>query len=112
MREITREVLKTKLDHKEDFKLVMVMPKETYEAMHIPGSIYVESIEDGIGKLHKEDEIVVYCTGRPCRNSEVAYRFLEARGYPKIYYYAGGLPDWQAAGYPLEGRLAKTTTPK
>jgi rhodanese-related sulfurtransferase len=30
---------------------------------------------------------------------------LERNGYKKIRRYAGGLQDWEEAGYPLEGSL-------
>jgi rhodanese-related sulfurtransferase len=32
-----------------------------------------------------------------------AYQFLEARGSKNIRRYAGGIQDWEEAGYPLEG---------
>ena len=35
--------------------------------------------------------------------SQVACKILEGRGYRNIRRYAGGLVDWQEAGYALEG---------
>ncbi len=107
MREIQRDQLKAKLDRKESLKLVMVMSKGAFDSLHIPGSIYFASVADALNTLKTDDEIVVYCTGKPCLNSYRAYLFLENRGYHKVYYYAGGLPDWEAAGYPLEGTMAR-----
>ena len=33
----------------------------------------------------------------------MAYRALLEAGYQHVRRYAGGLSDWRAAGYPLEG---------
>ena len=53
--------------------------------------------------LDPKDEIVVYCSNEQCIASQVAYKVLEGRGYDNIQRYAGGLVDWEEAGYPLEG---------
>lgn len=35
----------------------------------------------------------------------MAGKLLDARGFKRVRRYAGGLEDWEDAGYPLEGRL-------
>ena len=54
------------------------------------------------------DEIVVYCSNVACPASIMAYQILRSEGYNDICRYAGGLEDWEAAGYPLEGEMVKT----
>jgi len=105
MRTITCEDLKRKLDRGDDFKLVMVLGDWAYCLMHIPGSLHYGNILDCFQELSPEDEIVVYCSGPYCSASVYAYRLLESRGFRKVWRFAGGLEDWQAAGFPLEGRL-------
>jgi 3-mercaptopyruvate sulfurtransferase SseA len=107
MRLISREELKQKLDRGDQFKLVMALGAWAYRAKHIPGSIYFDTPEDALQAVSPDDEIVVYCSGPDCIASVYAYQFLESRGFTNVRRYAGGLPDWEAAGYPLEGILAR-----
>jgi 3-mercaptopyruvate sulfurtransferase SseA len=37
-----------------------------------------------------------------CPASIRAYYFLEQRGYGRVRRFAGGIADWEAAGYRLE----------
>lgn len=107
MRLISREELKEKLDRGDDFKLVMVLGEWAFRAKHIPGSLNVFAPEIGRRLLHPDDEIVVYCSGEGCVASVYAFRQLEANGYKHVRRYAGGIEDWEQAGYPLEGEMVK-----
>ena len=103
MEEIGREELKAKIDRGDDFKLVMTLAEWAYIMSHIPGSMNINSIEQGRELLDPEDEIVVYCSDEKCVASQFAYRYLARNGYKNVRRYSGGLSDWEAAGYPLEG---------
>jgi rhodanese-related sulfurtransferase len=100
---IQREELKAKLDRGDDFKLVMALGEWAYRAKHIPGSLNYATVEEALQALKPEDEIVVYCSDVHCPASAAAYHMLRGRGYGNVRRYAGGLLDWEAAGYPLEG---------
>jgi rhodanese-related sulfurtransferase len=50
---------------------------------------------------------VVYCSNPACSASILAYQGLVARGYRNVRRYAGGLLDWEDAGYPLEGEAVE-----
>jgi rhodanese-related sulfurtransferase len=106
---ISRDELKEKLDRGDDFKLVMVLGDWAFQAKHIPGSINVSRIQDAVRTLDVDDEIVVYCSDEACVASQAAYRLLERRGYKNFRRYAGGLSDWEDAGYPLEGEMVAAT---
>lgn len=102
---IEKEELKEKIDRGDDFKLVMTLNEWAFKAQHIPGSINIHS-PAGIEKLlSKDDEIVVYCTSPTCIASIASYGALKSAGFSNIRRYAGGLEDWEAAGYPLEGDM-------
>ena len=103
---IGREELKAKLDRGDDFKLVMTLNDWAFDPAHIPGSINVTSPSVGAQLLDPDDEIVVYCSDEACVASQFAYRALIEGGYGTVRRYAGGLSDWQHAGYPLEGHSA------
>jgi len=105
MKFISREELKEKLDRGDDFKLVMVLGDWAYRAKHIPGSLNISRMEDAGKSLNEDDEIVVYCSDEACVASQAAYHVLVNRGYKNVRRYAGGLSDWEDAGYPLEGEM-------
>lgn len=107
MKTITREELKTQLDRGENLKLIMTMNDTAYGWLHIPGSLHFERAADIVKRLDRNDDIVVYCANPLCHYSIQAYHLLRSKGFTKVRRYAGGLLDWQDAGYPLEGSLAR-----
>ena len=48
-----------------------------------------------MGMIYQED----------CIASSTAYSILTAQGYTNVRRYAGGLLDWEKAGFPLEGDM-------
>jgi rhodanese-related sulfurtransferase len=107
MEQISREELKAKIERGDDFKLVMTLAEWAFQMSHIPGSININSIEQGEQLLDVNDEIVVYCSDLQCVASQHAYHYLVGKGYKNVHRYSGGLADWDAAGYPLEGDAHK-----
>ena len=80
-----------------------VRPEEEYRAGHIPGalSVPVNALEAALQTLPKDKEIVAYCRGPYCVFSDEAVTLLRSRGY-RARRLAEGLPDWRAAGLPVE----------
>jgi rhodanese-related sulfurtransferase/DNA-binding MarR family transcriptional regulator len=80
-----------------------VRPGEEYRAGHIPGalSVPVDTLEAALQTLPKDRELVAYCRGPYCVFSDEAVALLRARGY-RARRLRQGLPDWQAAGMPVE----------
>jgi rhodanese-related sulfurtransferase len=103
MKLIDRRELREKLERGDEFRLVMTLSELAYRAKHIPTSVCFETIGDALDVLDRADEIVVYCADAHCAASIYAYRFLEREGYADVRRYAGGIADWEEAGYPLEG---------
>jgi rhodanese-related sulfurtransferase len=81
-----------------------VRPESEYRAGHIPGarSVPVDALEAMLQTLPKDREIVAYCRGPYCVFSDEAVSLLRSRGY-RAYRLRQGLPDWRAAGMPVEG---------
>jgi rhodanese-related sulfurtransferase len=104
---IERDELKAKLDRADDFKLVMMLNEWAYNAMHISGSINIFTPDKAKDELDPDDEIVVYCSNEACMASVIGYQALKDAGYEHVRRYAGGLVDWQEAGYPLDGERAR-----
>jgi rhodanese-related sulfurtransferase len=103
MKLISREELKEKLDRGDKFKLVNALGEWAFNAKHIPGSINISKIEDARKILDSNDEIIIYCSNPSCIASIIEYQHLTNMGYTKVRRYAGGIVDWEQAGYPLEG---------
>ena len=81
-----------------------VRPEEEYRAGHIPGaiSVPVDALESALQTLPKDRDIVAYCRGPYCVFSDEAVTLLRSRGY-RARRLRQGLPDWRAAGMPVEG---------
>ncbi len=107
MRLISRKELKEKLDQREDFRLVMVLDKNAFRAKHIPCSLNIFWPEICQGLLNLEDEIVVYCSNEACIASINAWKMLDADGYKNVCRFAGGIIEWEGAGYQLKGEMVK-----
>ncbi|HJQ27761.1 MAG TPA: rhodanese-like domain-containing protein [Rubrobacter sp.] len=81
----------------------MVLGDWEYQAMHIPGSLRINTFEEGLEALDPEDDIVIYDSGPDCAVSRRDYKILKYHGYGHVRCYAGGLEEWVRAGHPLEG---------
>ena len=109
---ISREQLRRKLERGDEFKLVMTLSGFAYRSKHIPSSLHFETVEEAAAALEREDEIVVYCADVHCVASIYAYRFLEREGFTRVRRYAGGVADWEEAGYRLEGHAHDRAEPQ
>ena len=100
---LTKEELARRLRRKEDLVVVDVRPEEEYRAAHIRGavSIPVSELKRRLRELPKRKEIVAYCRGPYCAFAPEAVRYLKRKGY-KARALSTGLPDWTAAGLPVE----------
>ena len=103
MQTIERDELKAALDSGAQIKLVMAMHQHQFEAAHIPGSVHLFDPTQAENLLAHDDDIIVYCSDRSCPASRVVSEKLIAAGYVRVRHYPGGLSEWLAAGYPLEG---------
>lgn len=70
---------------------------------HLPGALNVplEALDSRLAELDPGQEIVAYCRGPYCVLSFEAVAALRERGF-KVRRLEDGLPEWRAAGLPLE----------
>jgi ArsR family transcriptional regulator len=80
-----------------------VRPADEFAAAHLPGAVNIPlaELEARLSELDPGQEIVAYCRGPYCVLSFEAVAALRARGF-KIRRLEDGLPEWRAAGLPLE----------
>ena len=86
-----------------DVTVVDVRPADEFEAGHLPGalSVPVPQLKRRLGEIPKKREVVAYCRGRYCVYSLEAVTLLRKHGY-RARRAEDGLPDWRAAGLPVE----------
>lgn len=84
-----------------------VRPAEEYRAGHIEGALSVplKELEQRLGALPKEREIVAYCRGPYCVLAPEAVRILRAHGYA-ARSMGDGVAEWRAGGLPVESGAA------
>ena len=87
----------------EGVEVLDVRPEDEYRAGHIPGarSVPVERMEAYLEEIPRDREVVAYCRGPYCVFSDEAVALLMSRGY-RARRLREGLPDWRAAGLPVE----------
>lgn len=81
-----------------------------YEEGHIPGAYQLDYyrpenyLPTVLPVCQLAQEIVVYCNGGNCEDSEFAANFLLAAGIPKekLLVYGGGMTEWETNGLPVE----------
>ncbi len=83
--------------------VIDVRPADEYAAGHLPGAVNIPlaELEARLAELDPDQEIVAYCRGPYCVFSFEAVALLRARGF-NIRRLEDGLPEWRAAGLPLE----------
>lgn len=87
--------------------LVDARHRDDYIEGHIPGalSLPIGEVEQYMGEFMekvREDRLVItYCAGVDCWDSHELADILRDAGFFNIQVFAGGMPDWQAAGKPV-----------
>ena len=83
--------------------LLDVRPADEFALGHLPGALNLQlgELKRRLAKLDKSKEIVAYCRGPYCVLSYEAVALLRARGF-NVRRLEDGLPEWRAAGLPVE----------
>jgi rhodanese-related sulfurtransferase/ABC-type phosphate/phosphonate transport system substrate-binding protein len=101
---------------KQGAVLVDVRTEKEFKAKRIPGAVLAPYIEKSVketsfnaslddfsaaDKLDKTKPTIFSCNGAECWKSYKASQVALAKGFQKVYWLRGGLPEWEAAGMPL-----------
>ena len=80
-----------------------VRPEDEFALGHVPGAINIPvgKLEEQLATLDPGQEIVAYCRGPYCVMSFEAVAKLRARGFA-ARRLQDGMPEWIAAGLPVE----------
>jgi rhodanese-related sulfurtransferase len=98
---VTVKELAKRLDNGEAV-IIDVRPVEEFTAGHIPGalSIPVKELPRRLAELPRRQQIVAYCRGPYCVQSDEAVSLLKRHGFDARRLEVG-LPDWRANGLPV-----------
>jgi rhodanese-related sulfurtransferase len=80
-----------------------VLTDAYFSGEYIPGSrrVPLDQIGRSVAALSRDVTIVVYCSSFDCPQSHAAAEKLAALGFTNVSVYAGGLQEWEEAGYEL-----------
>jgi len=86
-------------------------PPVDFESGHIPGAMLLYSEDfntyfmDYAMMLTPEQPVMVYCSGYACDESLLVSEMLFEQGFTNLVLFAGGMAEWNAAGYETERGL-------
>jgi TolB-like protein/rhodanese-related sulfurtransferase len=93
--------------HDRGVKFVDVRAAKGFVAGRAPGAfnldVATELSRDSLSRIvGKDEELVLSCHGKTCADSAYASAKALIWGFKRVYYFAGGFPAWEEAGYPVE----------
>lgn len=103
---------KAKTLHDRGVKFVDVRAVKGFASGHVPGAfnldVATEFSRDNLSRVvGKNEEFVLSCHGKTCADSAYASAKALIWGFKRVYYFAGGFPAWNEAGYPVEASPTK-----
>jgi rhodanese-related sulfurtransferase len=92
------------------FIIIDARKDEVYREGHIPGACQLDyyrpenHLPSVLPAAQIAEEIIVYCKGGQCEDSEFIARLLASAGIPasKIFVYGEGFDEWANRGMPIE----------
>jgi rhodanese-related sulfurtransferase/ABC-type phosphate/phosphonate transport system substrate-binding protein len=88
-----------------------------FKSKQIPGAVFVpyheKSLKDvaydpaqddfaGLAQLDPNKPTIFHCNGAECWKSYKASKAALAKGFKQVYWFRGGMPEWEAAGLQLQ----------
>lgn len=93
--------------------IVDTRSEKEYKTKRIPQAVFIpyheKSLKDvafdpakddfkDLAKLDKDKPTIFSCNGAECWKSYKASKMALANGFKKVYWFRGGLPEWEASG--------------
>lgn len=103
---------------KQAVTIVDTRSQKEYDSEHVRGAILASYVEKSLKEtdfdaakddfsalkaVPKDKPVVFLCNGPECWKSYKASRAALAAGYPKIYWFRGGMPEWREKRLPVDG---------
>jgi len=108
----TIDVHQAKALHDRGVKFVDVRAAKGFASGHVPGAfnldVATELSRDSLSRIvGKDEEFALSCHGKTCPDSAYASAKAVTWGFRHVFYFAGGFPAWEEAGYPVEASPRK-----
>lgn len=106
---ISPQALHEKMNKIDDFILIDVLPNDHFNRRHLPGAknacLFEVVFIDNVTKIvsEKEQEIVLYGSSGKAMDAVTAAEKLTRAGYQNVHVLEGGMSEWKALGFELEG---------
>jgi len=92
--------------------LIDVRQASEFAAGHVPGAVHIGAGElpDRLAELPRDRPVATICASG--YRSSVAASLLRQAGFKDVSWVAGGVPTWEAAGFPVDqGEGAEAQAP-
>ncbi len=94
------------VESKPDLVIIDARKASDYRKGHIEGAVSLPNTEttpETLAKVipSKETPVLFYCNGVKCGRSVKSAEIALQAGYENIYWFRGGIEEWQAKGLPL-----------
>lgn len=110
-KKINAQEIKHLLNTNSSAMLIHTLSKIEFIQQHIPNSTNIPT--DNMAKTlklpkDKMTPLIFYCMGIRCNYSENSSKIAIKKGYEKVYWFQGGIPEWRSFGYEMyENELYK-----
>ena len=103
---------------KQGVIIVDTRSQKEYDSEHVRGAVLASYLEKSLKEVDfdvakddfsalknvaKDKPVIFFCNGPECWKSYKASRAAVAAGYPKIYWFRGGMPEWREKHLPVDG---------
>jgi len=103
---------------KQNVTIVDTRSQKEFDSEHVRGAVLASYLEKSLKEVDfdvskddfsalknvpKDKPVIFFCNGPECWKSYKASRAAVAAGYPKIYWFRGGMPEWRDKHLPVDG---------
>jgi len=99
---VSRKELQQRLRNRS-VTVLDVRPEDEFKLAHVPGALNIPlaALKKRLSELDPAKEVVAYCRGPYCVLAFEAVALLRRRGF-NVRRLQDGIPEWRAAGLPVE----------
>ena len=105
---ISVDELRAQLSREPEMLVIDVRQASEFETGHVPGArhLHAGDLPERLAELPRDRPIAAICASG--YRSSVAAGLLRQAGFSDVSAVRGGLPDWRAAGYPVQTGEARS----
>ncbi len=103
---VTAEEIIDLVDAKPDLVIIDARKRSDYQKGYIEGAVNLPNTETTPESLagvipSKSTPVLFYCNGVKCGRSVESAQKAVSAGYTQVYWFRGGIQEWEAKGLPV-----------